>query len=173
MAEESVSEEKILAIPPGRRAAILDNALRCLPAGATAKERQRAIEAGRTAIRDNVGVSEPQLVEAVKLAVACVAEDVCQRQADEQVRQRRETRKHDRVETCVNHIRTYLHQRYADREIDYDAVTDFDWIRDLERKARRRAEAELSGKEEPKESDDDAKAIAEKVVDEELDEGEE
>jgi len=79
MAEESVNEEKDRAIPPGRRAAILDNALRSLPAEATANERQRAIEVGRTAMRDNLGVSEPQLVEAVKLAVACVAEDVRRR----------------------------------------------------------------------------------------------
>ncbi|HEX2712781.1 MAG TPA: hypothetical protein VHM88_11230 [Candidatus Acidoferrales bacterium] len=79
MAEESANEGKDQAIPPGRRAAILDNALRSLPSEATANERQRAIEAGRTAMRDNLGVSEPQLVEAVKLAVACVAEDVRRR----------------------------------------------------------------------------------------------
>ena len=79
MAEENVNEEKAPVIPPTRRADILNNALRCLPIGATANERQRAINAGRAAMGDNQGVNEPQLIEAVKLAVACVSEDARRR----------------------------------------------------------------------------------------------
>lgn len=79
MAEQNANVKNGPAIPPGRRADILDNALRQLPSGATAQERQRAIEAVRAAMRDSSDASEPQLVEAVKLAVACVAEDVRRR----------------------------------------------------------------------------------------------
>lgn len=79
MTEQNAKGKNGPAIAPGRRADILDNALRHLPAGATAQERQRAIEAVRAAMRDNPDASEPQLVEAAKLAVACVDEVVCRR----------------------------------------------------------------------------------------------
>ncbi len=80
MAEPTNQEKSGPSIPPSARAAIVNNALRELPAGATAQERHRAVDQARAAIRElDSDASEPQLLEAAKLAIAAVAEDVRRR----------------------------------------------------------------------------------------------
>lgn len=77
MAEPNNQEESVPAISPGTRAEIVGNALRQLPAGASAQDRQRAIQGARAAMQElGVDASPSQLIEAANLAVACVADDV-------------------------------------------------------------------------------------------------
>jgi len=171
-----------MPVDPRARRQIIDRLLdELLPSKATAGERQRALEAARTEMHElGDEASELELIKVARQAIVAVADDVRQRQAQEQAteakqreQQKRETRKRDRVETGVRYILTYLFQLQAKRELENHALQDSAWIRALERKARRRLEAELTGAEGPKESDDDAKAIAKEVVDDDLEEEEE
>jgi hypothetical protein len=77
VAEPDNEERSMPAISPSTRAEIVGNALRQLPAGATAQDKQRAIQGARTAMQElGVEASPSQLIEAANLAVACVADDV-------------------------------------------------------------------------------------------------
>jgi len=150
-------------VDPGTRRQIIERLRKeLLPWNATAGDRQEALEAGRKEMAElGENASEPQLTAVAREAIAAVADKMRQRQA-------RETRKGPRVKVCVAHIRSYVLELVARGEVDSDALQDYDWIEGLERKARRRAEAELTGAEEPRETDDDARALAEEVVEEGL-----
>jgi hypothetical protein len=66
-------------VPLNIQRMIIDEAVRQLPAGASAQEKQRAVRVARTAVRESEGATKPELIDTVNLAVACVAEDVRRR----------------------------------------------------------------------------------------------
>lgn len=81
-------ETKNTAVPLSAQRSIVDEAVRQLPAGASAQEKQQAVQVARAAVRENEGATKPEIIDAVNLAVACVAEDARRRLRREDWRNR-------------------------------------------------------------------------------------
>lgn len=77
----SEDEEKgtTFVVPLNTQRMIIDEAVRQLPARASAQEKQRAVHVARAAVSENQGATKPELIDTVSLAVTCVAEDVLRR----------------------------------------------------------------------------------------------
>lgn len=86
--DEKNGTTTIVVVPLNTQRVIIDEALRQLPAAASAQEKQRAVQVARAAVRENEGATKPELIDAVSLAVACVAEDVRRRLRREDWRNR-------------------------------------------------------------------------------------
>ncbi|HXX19974.1 MAG TPA: helix-turn-helix domain-containing protein [Candidatus Acidoferrum sp.] len=167
-----------------------------LPSGATDSEKARAAASARSALAlVPTSASDWELRAAVSAAVEPMVKAVEQRKTAEREKERqrveaervrdaerrareereakaradailRRIRKGNIVAAGVAHVSSYLSELFREDEITRDEWLDFAWQRELQEQVRKALESELTGTDD--ESENDARQIAEEIVDEEL-----
>ncbi|HXX71765.1 MAG TPA: hypothetical protein VEI55_05685, partial [Candidatus Acidoferrum sp.] len=167
-----------------------------LPIGATEAEKATAAASARSALAQvPTTASDWELRAAVSAAVEPTVKAIEQRKTAEREKERqrveaervrdaqrrareereakarsdtilRRMRKGNLVAAGVAHVSSYLSKLFREDEITRDEWLDFDLQRALQEQVREALESELTGNDD--ESENDAKQVAEEIVDEEL-----